>query len=94
MSNGASAKRFFPLVFAFPNLDSNNRSVLVALVVFSCVFELLIYIVVIQLTVYSKLGCAVRSFDSMLHGNTRVRLKTNSIDSTARFFAGGIGRND
>ncbi len=74
---------FFPLVFAFPNLDSNNRSVLVALVVFSCVFELLIYIVVIQLTVYSKLGCAVRSFDSMLHGNTRVRLKTNSIDSTA-----------
>ncbi len=73
---------FFPLVFAYPDYAGQNKGVLIVIVIFSCVFELLIYVLVSHYLVYAKINRASKRLTDMAqNGNYNEKENIFSIDT-------------
>lgn len=56
---------FFPIVFAYPEQNAEMRGVFLVLIVFACLFEVLIFVLISHYLVYSKLSASVNDLDDM-----------------------------
>ncbi len=73
---------FFPMIFAYPNTAVENRGVILVIVIFSCLFEVFVFILVTHLTVYVKISDAAKNLDSMARDGDLKRSEVISIDNT------------
>lgn len=74
---------FFPLVYAYPTVDSESRGLVLVWVVFACVFELLAFILLTHFCVYAKINDASKHLDSMARGGETNKISTKAPDNTA-----------
>lgn len=74
---------FFPLVYVYPYAESENRGLVLVLVIFACVFEILLYTLVTHFFVYSKIGYAAKHLAGMAHDGATHRIGESAIDNTA-----------
>lgn len=73
---------FFPMIFAYPNTAVENRGVILVIVIFSCLFEVFVFILVTHLTVYVKISEAAKNLDSMARDGDLKKSDVYSIDNT------------
>ena len=45
---------FFPLVYAYPNAESENRKLIIVFIVFGCTLEVIAFVIVLHYMVYGK----------------------------------------
>lgn len=74
---------FFPLVFVYPDADEVTGSIIVVLVVFSCVFEFIAYMLITHYFVYGKIAQAGRRLSGMAHGEGLTKIDCISVDNCA-----------
>lgn len=60
---------FFPLVFSYPNSDTENRMLIIVLIVFLCILELLVYTLVNHFFIDNKIGSSIKHLAAMAHEN-------------------------
>lgn len=73
---------FFPLVFAYPNVEEESRGLLLVSIIFACVFELLAFILIIHFCVYAKLNNAANKLESMAHDGQVNKISEKAADNT------------
>lgn len=72
---------FFPLAFAYVDTPEDGRGVLIVIVVFTCLFELICFILVSHYFVFSKVRSAAKCLDEMAKNEIYgLKLKQRSID--------------
>lgn len=70
---------FFPVVFAYPDANTENKLLTIVLIVFLCVTEVLLYIIVNHFIVDCKIGAAVNHLGTIAHNGTAKHLPKNEI---------------
>ncbi len=75
---------FFPLVFAYPNISEENKGVLIVIVVFVCLFEALVYILLTHYLIDTKISSGARLLNDMIkEKNYSDKLPENYVDTAA-----------
>lgn len=73
---------FFPLVYAYPNAESENRNLIIVFIVFGCALEVIAFVIVSHYTVYGKVKSAAKTLTDMAHSGEIRKLSAVSIDNT------------
>ena len=74
---------FFPMVYAYPYADSEQRNIIIVLVVFSSVLEIIIYLLLAHFFVYEKIGAAAKTLNTMAHGGSLTKAESVTMDNSA-----------
>lgn len=73
---------FFPVFFVYPTISEEFRDLFIVILVFACVFEVLIFILISHFFIYSRLSGASKHLNDMAHNGTyNHAVDTHSIDS-------------
>lgn len=72
---------FFPLTFAYVDTPEDGRGVLTVIVVFTCLFELICFILISHYFVFSKVKAATKCLDEMAKNEIYgLKLRQRTID--------------
>lgn len=72
---------FFPLIFAYPQADSEQRNVITVLIVFMCLFEILAYSLISHYLIYGKIKLASTRLLDMARDGNMTKLRTRTVDN-------------
>ena len=82
---------FFPMFFAYPELDETWRQILIVIIVFACILEMIAFILVSHYLIYAPASMAIKRLGNLARGETyKVKLNDNSIDNTASEFINAV----
>ncbi len=72
---------FFPLAFAYVDTPEDGRGVLLVIVVFTCLFELICFVLISHYFVFSKIRSAAKCLDDMANNEIYgLKLRQRTID--------------
>lgn len=72
---------FFPLIFVYPKFSAENKSILVVIIVFSCIIEVIGYILLSQILIWNKFKMSSDRLNTMAkNGDYTTKLNKSSID--------------
>ena len=74
---------FFPLVYAYPLAEKENRNLIIVFIVFAAAVEVMIFIIVSHYLVYGKVKAAAKRLTDMAKSGEAEKMPTVSIDSAA-----------
>ena len=74
---------FFPMYFAYPQADSEQRHIIIVLIVFVCMFEAIAYVLILHYLVYAKIGDAAKRLKNMTHDGSLSKMNSVTIDNCA-----------
>lgn len=81
---------FFPLVFVYPQVKSEQRGIVIAVIAFACLFEVLIYALITHNTVQLKIRIAARHLDEMSRTGKAGKLDIRTIDNDVTMLADAV----
>lgn len=73
---------FFPLAFAYPNAEIENRNLIIVLVVFAAVAEIFSYVLLSHMMIFGKIDSAAKRIKSMAQNGTVEKISERAIDNT------------
>ncbi|MCH5165244.1 MAG: hypothetical protein J1G01_02455 [Clostridiales bacterium] len=73
---------FFPLVFAYPNAEQENRYLIIVFVSFACLVEILTYVLLLHYLVYGKVRFAAKQLNDMAKNYSLEKISETSIDNS------------
>ncbi|MDE6617901.1 MAG: HAMP domain-containing histidine kinase [Clostridiales bacterium] len=74
---------FFPMYFAYPQVDSEKRNIIIVLIVFACILEAIAYLLITHYFVYAKIGNAAKRLKNMTHDGNLIKTDFATIDNSA-----------
>lgn len=74
---------FFPMLFAYPQAESDQQKIIIVLIVFLCVFEIIAYVLISHYLVYGKIRNATEMLNKMASGGGLSKTHSITIDNTA-----------
>lgn len=73
---------FFPMYFAYPHANDEQRNIIIILVVFLSVFEIIVYTLLSHYFIYGKINDATRRLNQMTHNGSLTKVKCTTIDNS------------
>lgn len=74
---------FFPMVYAYPQANSDQRKIIIVLISFSCAFEVIAYLLLVHFFVYGKIIESAKTLTSMAQGGNLAKIDRITIDNGA-----------